>query len=338
MSVPDNTRHMTLFNPLHYRACLSPIEPPPEESAWQEHIPFAGVLIEMLRPRVLVELGVHTGASYLAFCHAIAAQGLSCTCYGVDSFVGDQHAGKYGSEVEMRLRTRHDPLFGGFSQIITSTFDEAAQHLEDGSIDLLHIDGLHTYEAVRHDFETWARTLSTRAVVLFHDINVREHGFGVWRLWNELCARYPYFSFKHGHGLGMLAVGTDVPPGLGTLLELDDNDAGRLGDLFFLLGNRISLQVQIATLKSQLMAQTSRLSAVEASLRKREDEVTMLRQHVASLQEDHLQHETVIAGLRRQIGGLNEILGRIHRSVSFRIGMGATAPIRWITERMAKGH
>ena len=125
--------------------------------------------------------------------------------------LGDEHVGRYDETVFAELSRYHEQHFAAFSQLLRCTFDEAAEQFENGTIDLLHIDGLHTYEAVRHDFETWLPKLSDRSVVLFHDTNERLRGFGVWRLWDELARDWPSFEFVHGHGLGVLCVGARRP-------------------------------------------------------------------------------------------------------------------------------
>ena len=148
-------------------------------SAWIEHVPFAFWLVDVLRPRTIVELGTHNGVSYSAMCQAVKSLGLATSCFAIDTWKGDAHAGFYREDTYRDFAAFHDQRYSAFSQLVRSRFDDALPRFEDGSIDLLHIDGMHTYEAVRHDYQSWLPKLSANAVVLLHDTAVRERKFGV---------------------------------------------------------------------------------------------------------------------------------------------------------------
>jgi Methyltransferase domain len=195
------------------------------ESAWNQHIPFAFWLTQAHAPSIFVELGTFCGTSYFSFCQAVAALRLPTRCFAIDTWQGDSHAGFYDESVFAGVDACNELKYAGFSRLVRSSFDEALPHFLDGSIDLLHIDGLHTYEACRHDFESWLPKLSRRAIVLFHDTNVRERGFGVHRLWAELAERYPHFEFLHEHGLGVLGVGAALDAPVKELFAAADNAA-----------------------------------------------------------------------------------------------------------------
>lgn len=227
------------FNPLDWTACFMQPARLSDVRSWQQHIPFAFWLTEILKPSCFVELGTHKGDSYLAFCQAASALKLSTRCYAVDTWQGDEHAGLYDDSVYDELSAYHNSAYGGFSRLLRMTFDEASENFADKSVDLLHIDGLHTYDAVKHDFETWRSKLSDDAIVIFHDINVRENEFGVWRYWAELENTYPSFAFTHGNGLGVVAAGRTCPEALAPLFSLSKHDADVVRQLFFSLGSRV---------------------------------------------------------------------------------------------------
>ncbi len=222
--------------------------------SWQGHIPFAFSLIKIFNPRCFVELGTYAGDSYLAFCEAVKRNGLEAKCYAVDTWKGDEHSGHYGEEVFEDLMRRHDVPYGSFSRLMRTTFDAAATEFQDGSIDLLHIDGLHTIEAVSHDFETWKPKLSARGIVLFHDTAEDKAGFGVREYWSKLKTEYPSFEFYHSSGLGVLAVGRNAARDLPDLFSLDAATAGKIRDSYKVLGNAASFGIMEKVLSDERSA------------------------------------------------------------------------------------
>jgi hypothetical protein len=188
--------YSTRFRPGRYR--------PDGMGYWSGHLPFAADLIDNAKPSVLVELGTHYGESYFGFCQAIQERRIDCTSYAVDNWTGDLHTGLYGSAVFEAVSAHNAAHYSSFSTLLRRSFDEAAGLFEDRTVDLLHLDGCHTYDAVKHDFETWLPKVSIGGIILIHDIDVRKDDFGVWRLWEEVSGCFPSFAFHHSCGLGVL--------------------------------------------------------------------------------------------------------------------------------------
>jgi tetratricopeptide (TPR) repeat protein len=177
-----------------------------EPTAWAGHIPFAYYLVEKTRPKLIIELGVHTGSSFFAFADAIKILNLPCELIGIDTFRGDKHAGYFGDEVYMDVAKFLTENYPDNIALLKSTFDDAVDTIKDNSIDILHIDGCHTYQETKYNFETWALKVKENGFILFHDTMITRDDFGVWKLWKEFenSSTGNTFNFIHSCGLGVL--------------------------------------------------------------------------------------------------------------------------------------
>jgi methyltransferase family protein len=188
-------------------------------AAWRGHRRFGYDLVRNLRPQRLVELGACLGTSFFAFCQAVKDGGLATELCAVDTWEGDEHTGWYGPGYLEQFNAIWRSRFPDLAvRQIKRSFDEARKEVPAGSVDILHLDGCHTYEAARHDYETWDDSVRKGGVILFHDIAVRDRGFGVYRLWEELRASFPTAEFAHSFGLGVLFK-SDPPPDLARLQQ-----------------------------------------------------------------------------------------------------------------------
>ena len=180
-------------------------------SSWWEHVPVAEWLIERLQPEKVIELGTHYGVSFFSMCEAAQQFSKDTFVYAVDTWQGDSQAGYYGDEVYNIVSNFFNENYKQNGRLIRSTFDEAAQHFDNNEFDLIHIDGLHTYEAVKHDYEIWKPKLKNGGTILFHDWNVREGNFGVWKLWKEVKEdkRFQCMEIRNGHGLAIATLTDD---------------------------------------------------------------------------------------------------------------------------------
>ena len=174
-------------------------------SPWCGHRNFIYDYLKYIRPKKIVELGTHYGCSFFAMCQSLKDNGLNSELFAVDTWKGDPQAGFYGNDVwELVNKTRDKYFSRQNTHLMRMLFAEAADQFEDETFDLIHIDGLHTYEAVSEDFKTWLPKLKQNGVIMFHDVDSKLK-YGTNTFWEEIKGKYRYyFEFKHSWGLGIL--------------------------------------------------------------------------------------------------------------------------------------
>ncbi|MEM6606047.1 MAG: class I SAM-dependent methyltransferase [Pseudomonadota bacterium] len=197
-------------------------------STWVDHLPFAYDLVGELRPELVVELGVYNGLSFFTFCQALQEFDIDGVAYGIDCWEGDEHTQGYDDSIYQGVQKHAREHYRGSTYLLKMRFNEALVHFEDSTLDLLHIDGLHTYDAVKEDFDTWFPKVRPGGIVLFHDVMARLGDYGAWRFFEELEKVHDAtFKFKHGFGLGVLrkAGGERVDSSLMRMLFEEDPES-----------------------------------------------------------------------------------------------------------------
>ena len=176
---------------------------------WGGHSYFAYDLVANTKPKLIVELGTYKGNSLFAMAQAVKDLKLNTSLRAVDTWQGDAHSGFYGDEIWKTFNKALEHYKDLDIHPHRMLFDQARDKFEDGSIDILHIDGLHTYEAVKHDLDNWSPKVKSNGIVMFHDIAETGRDFGVYRLWEELEG-VNTLAFPFYHGLGVVFLGNKL--------------------------------------------------------------------------------------------------------------------------------
>lgn len=247
-----------------------------------EHLPLLMAVVDLVKPRRLVEIGTLRGAGFLAMCQSVWAGQFACDAVAVsgwDEGQGEQsHAESAFETFKFLIRKYSD-----FAAFLRRTPRAAAGRFEDGSVDLLMVDGHCDATELRRSLEAWLPKLSARGVLLLHDVNSSDSRFSLWRVWEELGAKYPSFLFPHSEGLGVVCVGDHVPGALPALLQAAANDR----HIRSLLRQHFA---SMGRLSSELfsrrydMAQAELRAGREGALT---EELSWLRQEVDSLRTDN---------------------------------------------------
>ena len=209
--------HHQLFAPprLRKRFALAPSQVRSEMVAWLE-------LVAAVKPRRVLEIGTSTGGVLFLLARAAAPD---ATLIGIDLPRANDAVGHGGvprwkeryfrgfagpqQTIELLLADSHDP----------STRSRVEQLFGARDIDVLFIDGDHSYEGVARDFHDYAPLVRDDGLIGFHDIvadvrtksgiATKNDAGDVHRFWAELKREHDVIELvedehQDGFGIGVI--------------------------------------------------------------------------------------------------------------------------------------
>lgn len=164
-----------------------------------------------LRCRNILEIGSYFGGNFYVLCKLSSNLGnkISIDCPTFQKievqnalFNSYEQMKRFGENVHVINTDSHSP----------QTKLKVVNIIKDKKLDFLFIDGDHSYEGVKKDFEMYSPLVRKGGHIAFHDINQidhpDQHKYGVSKFWKELnCGdKFEFNSKSFFMGIGVIKI------------------------------------------------------------------------------------------------------------------------------------
>jgi len=147
--------------------------------------------VKQLSPRILMEIGTAKGGTLYIWSRYLES------CLRIISI--DLPEGLFGGGFP-QTKIKFFELFAPYKELYFLRGDShsmeiasrVSQILKNDKVDFLFIDGDHTYEGVKRDFEMYSKLVRPGGIIAFHDIVYHPHvpNCKVNKFWNEIRRKY----------------------------------------------------------------------------------------------------------------------------------------------------
>lgn len=176
---------------------------------WQfrEEILGLAKLYEQHRPCRIMEIGTANGGTLFVHARLAPADAVLVSV--------DLPGGKFGGGYPA-WKTPYYNSFKKSKQVLhlmradshaRETFAKVQSVLDGKMLDYLFIDGDHTYEGVKQDYEMYSPLVRPGGIVVFHDVVAHDNFCQVDKFWNEIKTRHRHTEFINDLKQGCFGVG-----------------------------------------------------------------------------------------------------------------------------------
>ena len=166
-------------------------------------------LIEKKKPKFLLEIGTANGGSLFLFTKLAHPEAVIISIDLPEGRFGGGYP-KFKENFYQSFTTKKQKmiLYRADSHS-PDTYEKVKLLLNQEKLDFLFIDGDHTYQGVKTDFELYSPWVKTNGIIGFHDIAKHPEGWevDVDKYWNELKTNYTYQEFIDNIQQGWAGIG-----------------------------------------------------------------------------------------------------------------------------------